>query len=158
MSCPQQRSVGLSDAAEQRWRQHLDRASAGASSQASQQLTAPSSNGMGFAAAIPTQELLEDMMRGPNAPPLPKCFQKWWNAPFVPPEGEEWHVLEGFYVKMSRAELDALLAHAEESDSEDDDVDSLADTSVGTGSDCGDEDLDLPSDEEDPESKDELSA
>eukprot|EP00928_Gymnodinium_smaydae_P017438 TRINITY_DN16664_c0_g1_i1.p2 TRINITY_DN16664_c0_g1~~TRINITY_DN16664_c0_g1_i1.p2 ORF type:complete len:116 (+),score=28.08 TRINITY_DN16664_c0_g1_i1:115-462(+) len=113
----------------------------------------------GFTCAIPTQELLEEMTRGPNARPVPRCFQKWLNEPFVPPEGEEWHVVDGFWVQISRAELDRILARAEAlEDGDDEDVDSLADTSAGTGSDWDEKDLDLPSGAEGGESKDEPSA
>eukprot|EP00928_Gymnodinium_smaydae_P049144 TRINITY_DN3295_c0_g1_i1.p1 TRINITY_DN3295_c0_g1~~TRINITY_DN3295_c0_g1_i1.p1 ORF type:complete len:252 (-),score=19.89 TRINITY_DN3295_c0_g1_i1:242-922(-) len=59
-------------------------------------------------------------------------------ASFVPPDGEEWHLLDGYYVRMSRAELDEVLARAEASDSEADMI-SLADTSVGPDSDEDDE-------------------
>eukprot|EP00928_Gymnodinium_smaydae_P064422 TRINITY_DN4774_c0_g1_i1.p1 TRINITY_DN4774_c0_g1~~TRINITY_DN4774_c0_g1_i1.p1 ORF type:complete len:232 (+),score=35.41 TRINITY_DN4774_c0_g1_i1:115-810(+) len=86
--------------------------------------------------AYPTQQLLDDMFRNRDVVPLPPSFQSW--APFVPPADEEWHVLDGYYVRMSRAELDELLARADGSESEED-ILSLADTSVGPGSDNQDE-------------------
>eukprot|EP00928_Gymnodinium_smaydae_P012788 TRINITY_DN14665_c0_g1_i5.p3 TRINITY_DN14665_c0_g1~~TRINITY_DN14665_c0_g1_i5.p3 ORF type:complete len:163 (+),score=43.53 TRINITY_DN14665_c0_g1_i5:120-608(+) len=160
MSFSQQRGVGLSDAAEHRWRQHLDRASDRPSAPPSQAPASRPSCHSGLACAIPTQELLEEMTRGPNAQPLPRSFQRWVNAgPFVPPEGEEWHVLDGFHVRISQAELDAILERAAESDDGEDDVDSLADadTSVGSSSDYDDdEDLQLTSDGLDDEWSDEL--
>eukprot|EP00928_Gymnodinium_smaydae_P079012 TRINITY_DN63040_c0_g1_i1.p1 TRINITY_DN63040_c0_g1~~TRINITY_DN63040_c0_g1_i1.p1 ORF type:complete len:127 (+),score=23.88 TRINITY_DN63040_c0_g1_i1:291-671(+) len=93
-----------------------------------------SAEGMAMCCARPTQQLLEEMMQNSDAP-LPRSFQKWVGAPpFVPPEDEEWHVISGFHVRISRAELDELLAQAEASESEDGDIDSLADTSVGGSS------------------------
>eukprot|EP00928_Gymnodinium_smaydae_P036081 TRINITY_DN25267_c0_g5_i1.p1 TRINITY_DN25267_c0_g5~~TRINITY_DN25267_c0_g5_i1.p1 ORF type:complete len:211 (-),score=30.88 TRINITY_DN25267_c0_g5_i1:277-909(-) len=84
--------------------------------------------------ARPTQQLLDEMMQNSDGP-LPCHFQECAYAPpFVPPEDEEWHVIAGFHVRISRAELDEVLAHAEASGSEDEDLDSLADTSVGFGS------------------------
>eukprot|EP00928_Gymnodinium_smaydae_P072101 TRINITY_DN5551_c0_g1_i1.p1 TRINITY_DN5551_c0_g1~~TRINITY_DN5551_c0_g1_i1.p1 ORF type:complete len:148 (-),score=22.84 TRINITY_DN5551_c0_g1_i1:332-775(-) len=135
------RGIGLSEAAEQRWRRHL-----------SCPFPAPSaarSSGSIISDVIPTQQLLQDMTRNPNAPPLPASFQRWVDVPFEPPQGEDWHILDGFHVRMSRAEWDELQARAEaSSDGGEEDEYSEADTSVGPGSDDG-EDLEfaLDSDE-----------
>eukprot|EP00928_Gymnodinium_smaydae_P008565 TRINITY_DN13111_c0_g1_i1.p1 TRINITY_DN13111_c0_g1~~TRINITY_DN13111_c0_g1_i1.p1 ORF type:complete len:163 (+),score=31.70 TRINITY_DN13111_c0_g1_i1:100-588(+) len=142
--------IGLSSAAEQRWQQHLNRARAPVIPNSRIFQTARSHAGTSLAYAIPTQELIEEMTRDPDAPPLPPSFLRYANGkPFVPPEGEEWHVVDGFHVRISRAELDELLA----SDSDSEDMGSQADTSVGLASDCG-EGHELRSDIE--ESSDEM--
>eukprot|EP00928_Gymnodinium_smaydae_P005898 TRINITY_DN12045_c0_g1_i1.p1 TRINITY_DN12045_c0_g1~~TRINITY_DN12045_c0_g1_i1.p1 ORF type:complete len:161 (-),score=30.88 TRINITY_DN12045_c0_g1_i1:371-799(-) len=115
----------------------------------------PSRGSFGMGAAIPTPQLLEEMTRDPGAPPLPQSFRKWLLAPFVPPEDEEWHVLNGFYVRMSRAELDQLLANADDSEYEDDTGSELA-TSVGDSDNGEGEDREFAS--VDDESTDELNA
>eukprot|EP00928_Gymnodinium_smaydae_P015943 TRINITY_DN15932_c0_g1_i1.p1 TRINITY_DN15932_c0_g1~~TRINITY_DN15932_c0_g1_i1.p1 ORF type:complete len:201 (+),score=21.14 TRINITY_DN15932_c0_g1_i1:70-672(+) len=150
--------IGLSDAAEQRWhrltggahllgnlyqpQQHDNmfrltpsvQQSVGASS--GQDLH--QREGATIALAYPTHELLEQTAQDHESSPLPNSPERRIDAPtFVPPDGEEWHMLHGFLVRMSRAERDRLLARAEESDSEDeeeDGIDSEADTSVGSGS------------------------
>eukprot|EP00928_Gymnodinium_smaydae_P009707 TRINITY_DN13631_c1_g1_i1.p1 TRINITY_DN13631_c1_g1~~TRINITY_DN13631_c1_g1_i1.p1 ORF type:complete len:195 (+),score=43.13 TRINITY_DN13631_c1_g1_i1:66-650(+) len=141
--------IGLSDAAEQRWQQ----LTGGAHLLENLYRPQPQGNvqelhrrgGATVAHAFPTPELLEQLSQNPDAPPLPESIQRQiYASPFVPPEGEEWHVLHGFLVRMSRAERDRLLARAEASDSEedeedeeeDDGIDSEADTSVGSGSVC----------------------
>eukprot|EP00928_Gymnodinium_smaydae_P058978 TRINITY_DN42201_c0_g1_i1.p1 TRINITY_DN42201_c0_g1~~TRINITY_DN42201_c0_g1_i1.p1 ORF type:complete len:181 (-),score=27.29 TRINITY_DN42201_c0_g1_i1:321-785(-) len=125
------RSIGLSDAAEQRWRQHLDHPLSRSRVQTrSQEGTARPRSGMCVGAVIPTQELIENMLRDSDALSLPASFQHWVNVPFVPPDGEEWHVLDGFHVRISRAELDHLLGETA-SESEGEYVDSQAETSVG---------------------------
>eukprot|EP00928_Gymnodinium_smaydae_P068533 TRINITY_DN516_c1_g2_i1.p1 TRINITY_DN516_c1_g2~~TRINITY_DN516_c1_g2_i1.p1 ORF type:complete len:229 (-),score=34.89 TRINITY_DN516_c1_g2_i1:215-901(-) len=92
--------------------------------------------GTAVSAARPTQQLLDEMTRDPGAPPLPASLRRLAAAgPFVPPEGEEWHVINGWHVRISRAELDQLLAEAEASESGEEDVDSQADTVYGPGSD-----------------------
>eukprot|EP00928_Gymnodinium_smaydae_P036082 TRINITY_DN25267_c0_g6_i1.p1 TRINITY_DN25267_c0_g6~~TRINITY_DN25267_c0_g6_i1.p1 ORF type:complete len:198 (-),score=25.34 TRINITY_DN25267_c0_g6_i1:269-862(-) len=179
---PQQSTIGLSDVAEQRWRQltggkhllegvymqappkhhdtdfyaqRLGFASRGGDQKQNQdddfvpafepQSATTASGGrdsrpregVRVALAYPTQQFIQEMSQNPNAPLLPSTMRD--APPFVPPEGEEWHIIEGFYVRMSRAELDQLLARADASDSEDEDIDSLADTSVGGGSVCDDD-------------------
>eukprot|EP00928_Gymnodinium_smaydae_P010727 TRINITY_DN14036_c0_g3_i1.p1 TRINITY_DN14036_c0_g3~~TRINITY_DN14036_c0_g3_i1.p1 ORF type:complete len:209 (-),score=40.77 TRINITY_DN14036_c0_g3_i1:91-717(-) len=100
-------------------------------------------SGVQIAAAVPTQLLSDEWSQDPNAPPLPPSLQRLVDAgPFVPPAGEEWHILNGWHVRISRSELDALLARAEasESEEEEDDGNSRADTSVGRGSHIDSED------------------
>eukprot|EP00928_Gymnodinium_smaydae_P008060 TRINITY_DN12905_c1_g1_i1.p1 TRINITY_DN12905_c1_g1~~TRINITY_DN12905_c1_g1_i1.p1 ORF type:complete len:239 (-),score=33.57 TRINITY_DN12905_c1_g1_i1:596-1237(-) len=93
------------------------------------------SGGMRISAARPIQQLCDERSQDPNAPPLPPSLQTLVDAgPFVAPDGEEWHELNGWHVRISRSELDELLARAEESDSGEESVDSRADTSVGSGS------------------------
>eukprot|EP00928_Gymnodinium_smaydae_P035739 TRINITY_DN2509_c0_g2_i1.p1 TRINITY_DN2509_c0_g2~~TRINITY_DN2509_c0_g2_i1.p1 ORF type:complete len:211 (-),score=22.89 TRINITY_DN2509_c0_g2_i1:195-827(-) len=97
--------------------------------------------GMGFSAARPTQQLLNELSRDSDAPPLPPHWQRWVGAePFVPPEGEEWHIVSGFHVRISRADADELRARMEASESAEEDVDSEAATSYCPGSECDSED------------------
>eukprot|EP00928_Gymnodinium_smaydae_P047580 TRINITY_DN31767_c0_g1_i1.p1 TRINITY_DN31767_c0_g1~~TRINITY_DN31767_c0_g1_i1.p1 ORF type:complete len:207 (-),score=27.87 TRINITY_DN31767_c0_g1_i1:481-1101(-) len=96
-----------------------------------------SRQGLSIAHAHPTQQLLEELSHNHESPSLPDFLQRQINAqPFVPPDGEEWNMLNGFLVRMSRAEVDQLLARAEASESEEDGIDSEADTSIGFGSVC----------------------
>eukprot|EP00928_Gymnodinium_smaydae_P068532 TRINITY_DN516_c1_g1_i2.p1 TRINITY_DN516_c1_g1~~TRINITY_DN516_c1_g1_i2.p1 ORF type:complete len:231 (-),score=30.36 TRINITY_DN516_c1_g1_i2:357-1049(-) len=92
--------------------------------------------GTAVSAVRPTRQLLDEMFRNPDAPRLPASLQSLAAAgSFVPPAGEEWHVISGWHVRISRAELDQVHARAEASESEEDDLDSLADTAYGSGSD-----------------------
>eukprot|EP00928_Gymnodinium_smaydae_P070034 TRINITY_DN5397_c0_g2_i1.p1 TRINITY_DN5397_c0_g2~~TRINITY_DN5397_c0_g2_i1.p1 ORF type:complete len:258 (+),score=38.51 TRINITY_DN5397_c0_g2_i1:91-774(+) len=102
----------------------------------------PARSGISMTAARPTQQLLDEMSQDPNSPPLPPLFQSWKDAgPFVPPDGEEWHVIHGWHVRISAAEMQELLEQAEASESEDeDDVDSQTDTTYRFGSACDSED------------------
>eukprot|EP00928_Gymnodinium_smaydae_P045408 TRINITY_DN30273_c0_g1_i1.p2 TRINITY_DN30273_c0_g1~~TRINITY_DN30273_c0_g1_i1.p2 ORF type:complete len:230 (-),score=33.58 TRINITY_DN30273_c0_g1_i1:277-903(-) len=95
--------------------------------------------GVRMAVAYPTQQLLED----PTAPPLPPSLQRLLHSrPFIPPRGEDWQIVNGWYVRISRAELDQLLADAEASESGEEDVDSPASTKFDSGCECASEDDD----------------
>eukprot|EP00928_Gymnodinium_smaydae_P091159 TRINITY_DN7485_c0_g1_i1.p1 TRINITY_DN7485_c0_g1~~TRINITY_DN7485_c0_g1_i1.p1 ORF type:complete len:225 (-),score=39.45 TRINITY_DN7485_c0_g1_i1:209-883(-) len=96
--------------------------------------------GAAVSAVRPSRQLLEEMFLDPRAPPLPASLQRLAATPFVPPDGEEWQLLNGWHVRISRAEMDQLLAQAEASESGEDDVDSLAETASGLGSDRNQED------------------
>eukprot|EP00928_Gymnodinium_smaydae_P033873 TRINITY_DN2413_c0_g5_i1.p1 TRINITY_DN2413_c0_g5~~TRINITY_DN2413_c0_g5_i1.p1 ORF type:complete len:216 (-),score=41.26 TRINITY_DN2413_c0_g5_i1:293-940(-) len=179
-----QRSIGLSDAAEQRWREltggrthcwssqlreipplaqalgfanrrttmseeYEDSVAPSSSAQRSQEANVLRGGGHGnfratggwLAAARPTLQLLDEVARDPDAPPLPASLLRLIEAgPFVPPEDEEWHIIDGWQVRISREEMEELLARADASESGGDDVDSLADTTCGSGSDPGHED------------------
>eukprot|EP00928_Gymnodinium_smaydae_P071072 TRINITY_DN54751_c0_g1_i1.p1 TRINITY_DN54751_c0_g1~~TRINITY_DN54751_c0_g1_i1.p1 ORF type:complete len:209 (-),score=41.89 TRINITY_DN54751_c0_g1_i1:175-801(-) len=96
----------------------------------------------GYASAMSRMENLNRAANG-NGVAAPRAGPRMVHAAvaadgnFQPPEGEEWHEVMGFLVRISREELDEVLRRAEESPSESGDS-SDASTSIGNNDDVAD--------------------
>eukprot|EP00928_Gymnodinium_smaydae_P070033 TRINITY_DN5397_c0_g1_i1.p1 TRINITY_DN5397_c0_g1~~TRINITY_DN5397_c0_g1_i1.p1 ORF type:complete len:224 (+),score=59.76 TRINITY_DN5397_c0_g1_i1:50-673(+) len=177
LSLTTQRNIGLSDASEQRWRQltegrHLLSAGAGLLEEEVHndvrnylQQGSSLAQVMGFACRprpmhqeyddVGTPDSVADLSQEAhlverddedNAQQLQSLRDV---SSFVDPDGEEWHMIDGCYVKLSRAEMQQLIAQAEASESGDEYEESLADTSYCSGSFCGSEDAESTDSEDD---------
>eukprot|EP00928_Gymnodinium_smaydae_P074914 TRINITY_DN5792_c0_g2_i1.p1 TRINITY_DN5792_c0_g2~~TRINITY_DN5792_c0_g2_i1.p1 ORF type:complete len:292 (-),score=22.86 TRINITY_DN5792_c0_g2_i1:118-906(-) len=97
-----------------------------------------------------THLFLDDMFEDVYAQPMPQSFHRCVDTPpVVPPEPipqepQEWFVIAGYRVRMTRTEFDNMLADMEESGSEGD-SECLSDTSVGYDSVRDDDDDDYDS-------------
>eukprot|EP00928_Gymnodinium_smaydae_P093781 TRINITY_DN78094_c0_g1_i1.p1 TRINITY_DN78094_c0_g1~~TRINITY_DN78094_c0_g1_i1.p1 ORF type:complete len:227 (+),score=36.61 TRINITY_DN78094_c0_g1_i1:33-683(+) len=148
---PRRSRLGLSEVAEERWQRLMQRtswqgfgvfgsggdvATTGTPEEANSQLRP----GVTIAFACPSQAFLE-AARHPDAPPLPPSMMRFAEQNFVPPDGEEWHLVNGFYVRIPRSELDRIMARADAIDNgEEDSTDSGASGSTRVGSDREDDD------------------